>query len=210
MLCWALCSKSFEHWSNWSTLGFLGGVVLCWVLCSKSFEHWSNWMTLGFLGGFVLCWALCSKSFEHWSNWMTLGFLGGFVLCWVLCSRLYLLWKTSQLTKTELRLCTSNKYKWLITTTIIKWQSDYPLKLRYLDAFLELLTMKEFPIPFFFTGGMANLLCLLSSYEAETKEGRRLVILLRGSLTIDLNRSSVKFSWWALMDSSPANWRASE
>ena len=50
-----------------------------------------------------------------------------------------------------------------------------------------LKTMKEFPNLFVFTGGMANFLCLLSSYEVETKGGRKLVILLRGSLTIDLN-----------------------
>ena len=74
----------------------------------------------------------------------------------------------------------------------------------FLNAFLALLTMNEFPNLFIFTGGMANLLCLLSSYEIKTKGGRRLVILLRGSLTIDLNGSSVKFSWWALMDSNPA------
>ena len=53
----------------------------------------------------------------------------------------------------------------------------------YLIAFLALLTMNEFPNLFVFTGGMANLLCLLSSYEIGTKNGRRLVILLRGSLT---------------------------
>ena len=50
-----------------------------------------------------------------------------------------------------------------------------------LNALLALLTMKEFPNLFVFTGGIA--------YEVETKGGRRLVILLRGSLTIDLNRS---------------------
>jgi len=55
--------------------------------------------------------------------------------------------------------------------------------------------MKEFPNLVVFIGGMANLLCLLSSYEIETKGGRWLVILLSGSLTIDLNRSSVNFSW---------------
>ena len=46
-----------------------------------------------------------------------------------------------------------------------------PLKLYYLNAFLALLTMKEFPNLFVFIGGMANLLCLLSSYEVETKGG---------------------------------------
>jgi len=65
--------------------------------------------------------------------------------------------------------------------------------------------MNEFENLFVFTRGVANLLCLLSSCEIETAGGRRLVILRRGSLTIDLNRCSVNFSWWALMDSSPAN-----
>ena len=32
--------------------------------------------------------------------------------------------------------------------------------------------------------------CLPSSYEVETKGGRRLVILLRGSLTIDLKKTN--------------------
>ena len=58
----------------------------------------------------------------------------------------------------------------------------------YLNASPALLTMNEFPNLFVFTSGLANLLCLLSSYEIETERGRRLVILLRGSLTIDLNK----------------------
>jgi len=44
--------------------------------------------------------------------------------------------------------------------------------------------MNEFANLFVFTRGVANLLCLLSSYEIETEGGRRLVILLRGSLGI--------------------------
>ena len=65
----------------------------------------------------------------------------------------------------------------------------YEMTRRLPFEMLAILTMKEFLNLFAFTGGMANLLCLLSSYEVETKGGRRLVILLRGSLTIDLNRS---------------------
>jgi len=64
--------------------------------------------------------------------------------------------------------------------------------------------MKEFANLFVFARGVANLR-LLRSCEIETEGGRRPVISLRGSLTIDLNRCSVNFSWWALMDSSPAN-----
>lgn len=43
----------------------------------------------------------------------------------------------------------------------------------HLNASLVLLTINEFPNLFVFTRGVANLLCLLSSYEIETEGGRQ-------------------------------------